>query len=79
MAAFATGIAAVLLLVATLGRSLFARVRGGLASNAKIAKLVLGALLLVVSILIASGLDRVIEAFFVLAAPDWLVQLTTSI
>jgi cytochrome c biogenesis protein CcdA len=79
MAAFATGIAAVLLFVALLGRSLLQRMKHGLAANAKIAKILLGAMLLVVSILITSGLDRTIEAQFVQAAPDWLVQLTTSI
>jgi cytochrome c biogenesis protein CcdA len=79
MSAFATGIAAVLVLLAFLGRSLIARIRGRLASNAKAAKGVLGGILLLVGVLIASGLDRVIEAYFVLVAPDWLVQLTTSI
>ncbi|MCL6741431.1 cytochrome c biogenesis CcdA family protein [Sphingomonas sp. RB56-2] len=79
MASFATGIAAVLLSIALLGRSLFQRMRHGLAANAKIAKKALGVILLVVSILILSGLDRIIEARFVQAAPDWLVQLTTSI
>jgi cytochrome c-type biogenesis protein len=79
MAAFATGIAAVLLCIALLGRSLFLRVRTGLAANARIAKMALGAILLLVAILILSGLDRIIEAQFVAAAPEWLVQLTTSI
>jgi len=79
MAAFSTGIAAMLLIVASLGRSLFLRVRGGLAEKAKLAKAMLGAALLLVGLLILTGLDRVIEAEFVLAAPDWLVQLTTSI
>jgi len=79
MSAFATGIAAVLVMIAFIGRSLLARVRGRVASNAKVAKGVLGGVLLLVGLLIASGLDRVIEAYFVLVAPDWLVQLTTSI
>ena len=79
MASFATGIAAVLLCIALLGRSLFQRMRHGLAANAKIAKMALGVILLLVSVLILSGLDRIIEAQFVQAAPDWLVQLTTSI
>jgi cytochrome c biogenesis protein CcdA len=79
MAAFATGIAAALLGIALAGRSLFNRIRSGLAAKAKIAKAALGGILLLVSILILTGLDKVIEAEFVLAAPDWLVQLTTAI
>jgi cytochrome c biogenesis protein CcdA len=79
MAAFAMGIAAVLLVIAFLGRGLFTRIRSGLATKAKLAKAGLGGILLLVSILILTGLDRLIEAEFVLAAPDWLVQLTTSI
>jgi len=79
MAAFATGIAAVLLSIALLGRSLFQRMRHGLAANAKMAKTALGVILLLVSTLIVTGLDRTIEAQFVQAAPDWLVQLTTSV
>lgn len=79
MAAFATGIASVLLLIAVLGRGFFNRAKHGLAANAKIAKLALGAILLLVSALILSGLDRLIEGWFVQAAPDWLVRLTTAI
>jgi cytochrome c-type biogenesis protein len=79
MAAFGTGIAAVLLFIALLGRSLFQRMRHGLAGNAKIAKIGLGLILLVVSALILSGMDRIIEGRFVETAPDWLVRLTTAI
>jgi len=79
MAAFATGIAVVLLAVGLLGRTLFARVRGGLASKGKAGKAALGGIVLLVGVLILSGLDRIIEAEFVLAAPDWLVELTTAI
>ena len=79
MAAFGTGIATVLLSIALLSRRLFQTIRHGVAVNAKIAKMALGAILLLVSALILSGLDRIIEGQFVEAAPDWLVQLTTSI
>lgn len=79
MASFALGIATMLVLIALLGRRLLARLRPGISGNAKIAKIVLGGILLIVSIGILTGLDRVIEARFVAAAPDWLAQLTTSI
>jgi cytochrome c-type biogenesis protein len=79
MTAFAFGIATILLGIALLGRTLFLRFRSGLATKAKVAKWGLGAILLFVSILILTGLDHKIEAFFVETAPNWLVQLTTSI
>ncbi len=79
MAAFAVGIATALLVIALLGRRLLGRRRANLAANAKRAKAILGALLLLVSIVILSGFDRTIEGVFVQAAPDWLVQLTTAI
>ena len=79
MAAFAAGIASVLLAVALLGRRLFARIRSGAASHAALAKAALGAILLLVATLILTGLDRTLEGILVAAAPDWLVQLTTSL
>lgn len=79
MAAFSAGIASVLLAIALLGRTYFMRARNGIAARAKIAKLALGAVLILVGVSILTGLDRKIEAFFVTAAPDWLVQLTTAI
>lgn len=79
MASFASGIATALLCIAFLGRGLFQRVRGPLAANAKLAKIALGAILLLVGILILTGFDRTLEATFVEAAPGWLVKLTTSI
>jgi len=79
MAAFAAGITSVLLAIALLGRTYFMRAKNGIASRAKIAKLALGAVLTLVGVSILTGLDRKIEAVFVTAAPDWLVQLTTAI
>lgn len=79
MAAFATGIAAVLVGIALTGRSLFMQMRGGLAAKARLGKILLGGILLLVSLLILSGVDKIIEGAFVSAAPDWLVELTTSI
>lgn len=79
MTAFAAGIASVLLAIAILGRSYLMRVRKGVTEKAKVAKVALGAILLSVGLLILTGLDRKLEALFVTAAPDWLVQLTTSI
>ena len=79
MAAFAAGIASILLAIALVGRTYFARVRKDVAQTAKLAKIALGGILLLVGLLILTGVDRKVEAAFVAAAPDWLVQLTTAI
>jgi cytochrome c biogenesis protein CcdA len=77
MAAFATGISTVLLGIAFVGRQLFNRIRGNLSASAKSAKIALGILLLAVGLSIVTGFDRAIEAWFVTAAPDWLIRATT--
>ena len=79
MAAFAVGIASVLLAIAFMGRAVFNRSKLRWAAGAKKGKLVLGAILLSVVLFILTGLDRQLEAILVSTAPDWLVQLTTSI
>ena len=40
-------------------------------------KMLLGALLVAVGLLIASGADKRLETFLVDASPDWLTNLTT--
>ena len=79
MGAFASGIAVVLLAIALVGRSLFLKLRSGVAAKAKFGKALLGAVLLLVGILIITGFDRKLEAIFVSSAPDWLVSLTTAL
>lgn len=79
MAAFAAGVASILLAAALLGRTLFVRIRNGVASRAGVAKAALGGILLLVATLILTGLDRTLEGIFVAAAPDSLVQLTTAL
>ncbi|MCL6683036.1 cytochrome c biogenesis CcdA family protein [Sphingomonas alba] len=79
MAAFGTGIAAALLVIAFLGRSLFNRVRGSLSGTAKSGKTILGWVLLAVGIAILTGVDRLIEAAFLAHAPDWLIAITTTL
>ena len=79
MAAFAAGIATVMLVVALAGRTLFNRFKTGVAAKAKFGKLVLGGILAAVGVLILTGIDRLIEGAIVTASPDWLVSLTTAI
>jgi cytochrome c-type biogenesis protein len=75
IAAFGGGIAAALLAIALLGRRLFDRMRGGVASSAKKGKSALGVILLLVGLAILTGMDRLLEAAFLSQAPDWLIRL----
>lgn len=79
MLTFGMGIATVLLLLATLTRSALSRWRGRMMTTGKTGKYVLGGLLILVGVLIATGIDRVIEGVLVTASPDWLTDLTTII
>jgi cytochrome c-type biogenesis protein len=79
MGAFACGIAAVLLILAVLGRTMLMKLRGRISARADAAKVALGIILVTVALLILTGLDRKIEAGFLDRAPDWLVQLATSL
>jgi cytochrome c-type biogenesis protein len=79
MAAFATGISSVLLIISFLGRTAFNSIRGDLTMKGKIGKLVLGSMLLLVGVLILTGFDRALEGVFVSSFPDWLINLTTRL
>jgi cytochrome c-type biogenesis protein len=77
MAAFGVGSAVPLLLLGLLSRQQLLRWRGALGRTGFVLKTVLGVLLLVLSGSILLGIDRVIEADLVTAAPQWLTDLTT--
>ncbi len=79
MAAFAAGIATVLLVLAFASRGLVARWRGKLMTTGKNGKIVLGVILLVIGAAILSGIDRQIEGVLVAASPDWLVEWSTKL
>jgi cytochrome c-type biogenesis protein len=79
MLAFGMGIAAVLLVLATLTRTALSRWRGRMMATGKTGKYVLGGLLVFVGLLIFTGYDRVIEGVLVTASPEWLTELTTMI
>lgn len=79
MAAFATGAAAVLLTLALLTRSLFARWRGTLLASGSRGKRLLGWLLVVVGFLVLTGGDHLISGVILLLSPDWLIDLSTAL
>ena len=77
MLAFGIGAALPLLLLGFLSREAMQRWRGRLLEAGKGGKALLGVLLLAIGLLIATGLDKRLEAALVDASPDWLTNLTT--
>lgn len=77
MLVFGLGAATPLLVLGTLSRELMLKARGGLMSAGSTAKTVLGGVLVAISLLVLTGLDKSVEATLVTAMPDWLTALTT--
>jgi cytochrome c-type biogenesis protein len=78
MLAFGIGTALPLLLLGILSREALMRWRSRLMEGGKAGKTVLGLVLVAVGLLVATGLDKRLEAILVEASPDWLTQLTTQ-
>jgi cytochrome c-type biogenesis protein len=79
MAAFAAGIATVLLLIAFASRSLLSRWQGALVHGGGRGKQVFGGVLLITGLLIFSGAMLFIEGWLVTNSPDWLIDLSTAL
>lgn len=77
MLLFGIGAALPLVLIGLASRQALAKVRGRLGGTGKVGKIVLGALLVVMGLLIFSGLDRSLETWLVDISPLWLTELTT--
>lgn len=77
MAAFGLGIATVLLLLAFGTRGFLARWRGKLMSAGNQGKMLLGALVLALGVMILTGLDRKLEALVLDILPDRITQWST--
>ena len=77
MLAFGIGAALPLMLLGFLSREAMQRWRGRLLEAGKGGKTLLGVLLLAIGLLIATGLDKRLEAALVDASPEWLTNLTT--
>jgi cytochrome c-type biogenesis protein len=77
MLAFGVGAAVPLLLLGILSREALMRWRSRLMEGGKAGKTALGLILVAVGLLVATGLDKRLEAILVEASPDWLTQLTT--
>jgi cytochrome c-type biogenesis protein len=77
MIAFGVGAAAPLVAIGFASRQALARQRARLIAGGKGAKIVLGALLIILGVMIVSGLDRRLETVLVDWSPLWLTNLTT--
>ncbi len=79
MALFAIGISIPLVTLGLVSRKAMANVRGKMLTAGKIGKQLLGGIMLLLGGMILSGTDKLFQAWMLQAAPEWLVQLTTSI
>ncbi len=77
MSAFGIGAALPLLVLGTLSREILVRWRTTVLGAATASKRVLGAAMIILSVVVVGGWDRQIEAALVNASPDWLTDLTT--
>ncbi len=79
MALFGLGAGLPLVIMGTLSREAVLRLRGKLLAAGQQGKKVLGAVMLIMSISILTGLDKGFEAWMLDTAPTWLTQLGTSL
>jgi cytochrome c biogenesis protein CcdA len=77
MIAFGIGAALPLMVLGFVSREAMTRWRGRLMEAGKGGKMLLGALLVAVGLLVATGADKRLETFLVDASPQWLTDLTT--
>ncbi|MBK7900477.1 MAG: cytochrome c biogenesis protein CcdA [Azonexus sp.] len=79
MAVFGIGAALPLVILGVASRQALGRMRGRLLAAGKAGKRLLGGVMLLLGLLILSGLDKRFEAWILSIAPEWFVQLTTSL
>lgn len=77
MAVFGLGAAAPVLVLAQLSRATLSTARGKLLLAGKVGKVLLGAMMATVAVLIVTGADKPLESWLVQASPAWLTSLTT--
>lgn len=76
MMIFALGAGTPLVVLGSVSRAAVMRLRGKMMQAGKLGKYVLGGVLLVLGVAIASGLDKRFEAWAVEISPQWLTDLT---
>ena len=78
MLVFGLGAAAPLVLLGSLSRASIMRIRGRLLGVGKYGKQLFGFALLVFGVLIATGVDKSLEAWILNQTPEWLTAVTTK-
>jgi cytochrome c biogenesis protein CcdA len=77
MLIFGIGAAAPLVILGALSRATMMRVRGRLLRAGKYGKQVFGLVILALGVLIATGVDKLLEGWILDRTPDWLTAVTT--
>ena len=77
MGVFGLGAALPVVALAYVSRTAMTKMRGKLMQAGKTGKMILGAFMLGIAVLILSGLDKPVESWLVDQSPAWLTQLTT--
>lgn len=77
MGIFGIGAAIPIVVLAYVSRGTMLKMRGKLMQAGKAGKIILGAIMIALSVLILTGADKPIETWLVDQSPAWLTQLTT--
>jgi cytochrome c-type biogenesis protein len=77
MGIFGLGAALPVVVLAYVSRGAMLKVRGKLMQAGKTGKMILGAIMIALSVLILTGADKPVETWLVDQSPAWLTQLTT--
>jgi cytochrome c-type biogenesis protein len=77
MGIFGIGAALPVVVLAYVSRGAMLKMRGKLIQAGKTGKMILGAIMIALSVLILSGADKPIETWLVDQSPAWLTELTT--
>lgn len=77
MGIFGIGAALPIVALAYASRGAMIKMRGKFMQAGKAGKVIMGAILIVISAMILSGLDKPVEGWLVDHSPSWLTQLTT--
>jgi cytochrome c-type biogenesis protein len=77
MGIFGLGAALPVVVLAYVSRSAMLKMRGKLMQAGKMGKMVLGAVMIALSLLILTGADKPLETWLLEHSPAWLTQLTT--
>lgn len=79
MLLFGLGAALPLAIIGLASREVLMKWRARMLAAGSMGKMLLGGFLLFVGLLVATGMDKVLEAWLVELSPEWLTRLTTSL